>query len=40
MIFGEELADWLMGEQYLELCLKMTSLSLDVKKQKGAFLKR
>ena len=37
MIFGEKLADRLMGEHYQELCLKMTLLSLDVKEQKEAF---
>ena len=37
MIFGEKLADRLMGEHYQELCLKMTRLSLDVKEQKEAF---
>ena len=39
MIFGEKLADRLMGERYQELCLKMTRLSLDVKEQKEAFQK-
>ena len=37
MIFGEKLADRLMGERYQELCVKMTRLSLDVKEQKEAF---
>ena len=36
-IFGEKLADRLMGEHYQELCLKMTRLSVDVKDQKEAF---
>ena len=40
MIFGERLADRLMGEHYQELCLKMTRLSLDAKEQKEAFTVR
>ena len=37
MIFGEKLANRLIGERYQELCLKMTRLSLDVKEKKEAF---
>ena len=37
MIFGEKVANGLMGEHYQELYLKMTRLSLDVEEQKEAF---